>query len=618
MGAMELGDDAIASQSVWNRQDSAELEDAVAAAQNARVVIMNPPFTRRANMGEKFPKETQQALRRRVDAMEQRLVSGDPELKDLVDKNAVRPLFVALADKCARETDGVMTMINPTIALSGTSGLEERRILARRWHIHTILTSYQPRNINLSQNTNINESIIVATRRNGANPPTRIINLDHFPADNDEVADLHTWLAQCEVGAIGNGWGEVSYWPAERIEAGDWTATLWRSPELAEAAARFANDPNMQTIKAHGISPTRTDVLPSTGFERSDPSTPGSFPVLYSKGADGQTCIQSQPDSYWIPKDADDRIRQANGGTYPQADKVTRKAGHLLITFGQDNSTARLTAVAGDTKHVGRGWMPVTELSPQKAKALAVYLNSTPGRLQLMRNPGRKLEFPAYPPAAIGNIRIPDLSDAAVVSRLAACWERTRAMPVPQFRAGECAVRRIWDDAVADLVGISLYDLDLLRGLLHQEPHVRGLGYAQYADAAELPPAGDPSLIPHLTAERQVEAYALAREIWALKESAPPNALNDDAYLAATHELYERIDALLGETYGLSDDQVTDVERALRLIHATDEEEDDAIGRVLAESKNDPTNERLGAEVLYEIFREWREEDEANSDADRY
>ena len=612
-GAMNLGDDKIGSQSVWNPQDSAELEDAVAAAQNARVVIMNPPFTSRAKMGEKFPPQTQQALRRRVDAMEQRLVSGDPELQNLVDKNAVRPLFVALADKCARATDGVMTMINPTIALSGTSGLEERRILARRWHIHTILTSHQPDNINLSQNTSINESIVVATRRDGAAPPTRIINLDRFPLDEDEAADLHARLTNCETGEIGNGWGEVSYWPAERIEAGDWTATLWRSPELAEAAARFANDPNMQTIRAHGISPTRTDVMPSTGFERADPSTPGSFPVLHSKGADGQTRIQSQPESWWIPTDADERIRQANGGTYPQVDKITSKAGHLLITFGQRNSTARLTAVADDVRYVGYGWMPVTELSPQKAKALAVYLNSTPGRLQLMRNPGRTLEFPVYPPAAIGNIRIPDLSDASLASALAACWERTRVMPVPQFRAGECAVRRHWDEAVASAMGWDWLELERHRLLLHAEPHVRGLGYGQYGDAAELPGADAP--IPHLSAAQGAEARALAARIHALWAAAPPNADDDDAYHYACHDLYDELDVLLGETYGLSDDQVTDVERALRLIHATDEEEDAALIRLIEESPPED-RERLGAEALYEILDEWRAEADADANRD--
>ena len=613
-GAMHLGDDKIGSQSVWNPQDNAELEDAVTAAKDARVVIMNPPFTNRVRMGEKFTRETQRALRNRADVLEQTLIRNDAELRDFVDKNSIAPLFVALGDKCARETDGVLTLVHPTIALSGPSGLEERRILAQRWHIHTILTSHQSGNINLSQNTAINESIVVAARHNGATPPTRIINLDRFPMDDDEASDLHACLAQCEVGAIDNGWGEVSYWDAERIKAGDWTAAIWRSPELAQAAARFSDDVSLQTTADSGLSPAATGRSLRGSFERADYGLPGAFPILKSKGNDAQISIQSQPDEHWIPKKRDERVREANGGRYPEADKMLRKAAYLLITAGQDNSSGRLTAVAGDEKYVGNGWMPIVGLSPTQAKALAVFINSTPGRLQLMRNAGKKLEFPTYSVKEAANIRIPDLSDAVVVSRLAACWERTKAMPVPQFRAGECAVRRIWDESVASALGWDFFELERLRLLLHQEPHVRGLGYAQYADAAELPPAGDPSLIPHLSAEQAQAAYALAREIWALKESAPPNALNDDAYLAATHELYERIDALLGETYGLSDDQVTDVERALRLIHATDEEEDAAIGRVLAEMRDEDPSERGTLEDLRRIFREMDEKADADRD----
>ena len=608
-GAMDLGDDNIASQNIWNRQNSAELQDAVDAAQNARMVIMNPPFTSRAKMGEKFPSETKKALRNRADVLEQGLVNSDPELKEFVDRNALAPLFVALADKCARETDGVMTMIHPTIALSNPSGLDERRILARRWHIHTILTSYQPRNINLSQDTTINESIVVATRHDGAKPPTRVINLDRFPIDDDEAADLHACLAKCEVGAIANGWGEVSQWPAERIEAGDWTAALWRSPELAQAAARFANHESMQTMGSAGISPVRTTQPLNAFHERITGSIPGSFPVIDSKGTDGQRWIQSRPDEHWIPKNYDERIREANGGIHPEAEKILRKAGYLLITAGQRNDSGRLTAVAGDEKYVGNGWLPVNGLSPTQAKALAVFINSTPGRLQLMRNQGTTLEFPLYNPLGIRNIRIPDLSDAVVVSRLAACWERTKAMPVPQFRAGECAVRRIWDESVASALGWDFFELERLRLLLHQEPHVRGLGYAQYADAAELPPAGEVALIPHLTAERQVEAYALADQIHAIWASDAPDGADD--------ALYDRLeDTLLGETYGLSDDQVTDVLRALRLIHATDEEEDAALIRSIEEAPPED-RERLGAEALYEILREWRAEDEAGADADR-
>ena len=484
-GAMNLGDDKIQSQTVWPQGDDAELEDAVHAVKDARIVIMNPPFTNRNNMGEKFPKAIQQALRRRADDMEQGLVNSDQELDDFVDKNSIAPLFVALADKCAWKEGAILTLIHPTIALSNPSGLNERRILAQRYHIHTVLSCHQPGNVNLSQSTGINESVIVATRHLGPKPPTRFINLDRMPFDDAEVEELCRCLADCPQGSIADGWGEVFHWPAERIAAGDWTPAIWRSPELAEAAARFANDSAMPTIEAAGLSPMATGQQLRGSYEPAAAGPPGSFPILKSKGADSQIRIESQPDEYWIPKKRDENIRQANGGSYPEADKILEKAGYLLITAGQNSSTGRLTATAAAVKYVGNGWMPVTGLSAPQAKALAVFINATPGRLQLMRNPGKTLVFPTYSTAEAGNIRIPDIQDAGVCQILADCWEQTKDWEVPQFRDGECPVRRLWDAAVAQAMGWDNAELTRLRRLLHQEPHIRGLGYNQYGDGVE-------------------------------------------------------------------------------------------------------------------------------------
>ena len=184
---LALTDEPVASQTVWSTDDAA-LEDAVDAVKNARVVIMNPPFTNRTKMGEKFPKVIQQSLRSRADDMERVLVHNDEAPEDFVDKNALEPLFTALADKCLQDTSGVLTMINPTVALCATSALEKRRILAQQYHIHTVLTCHQPGHTNMSQNTSINESIIVAKRHDGPKQPTRFINLDRFPLDDTEFA----------------------------------------------------------------------------------------------------------------------------------------------------------------------------------------------------------------------------------------------------------------------------------------------------------------------------------------------------------------------------------------------------------------------------------------------
>ena len=58
-------------------------------------------------------------------------------------------------------------------------------------------------------------------------------------------------------------------------------------------------------------------------------------------------------------------------------------------------------------------------------------------------------------------------------------------MEVPQFRDGECEVRRLWDEAVAEALDWEPAELARLRNLLYQELHVRGLGYGQFADEVE-------------------------------------------------------------------------------------------------------------------------------------
>ena len=487
-GELDMPDDDIASQSIWPERDNAELEDAVDAVSEAKIVIMNPPFTERVRMGEKFPKETQELLRKRTDALEEVLVKADPELDNFVSRRAIRPLFVTLAERLVNQDSGILTMLNPTILFSATSGRQERRTLASRFHIHTVLTCHQPSNINLSQQTSINESIVVMRRHlDGPKPPTRFISLDRMPVDEGEVGDLHACLRECSKGQVSNGWGEVSQWPAEYMEEGNWTPAIWRSPVLAEASAQYTGPSNrlLPLSALHEVSINLTSPALITQFENSESTIPGSFPVLKSRGADGQLRIESVPDEYRVPKKKDDARLIANGGTYPESDKVLAKAGYLLVTDGQRTSTARLTATAGEYRYVGVGWMSVTGLTTAESKALAVFFNSTPGRLQLFSNASRTLEFPMFRPAAIGLVHVPDIKDAHICQVLTDCWEATKDMHVPQFRDGECEVRVLWDNAVADAMGWDPEELARLRNLLHNEPHVRGLGYNQYADEIE-------------------------------------------------------------------------------------------------------------------------------------
>ncbi len=458
------------SELVWEDMDDPKIEDAVEAVSGAQIVIMNPPFTNRNNMGQKFPKETQKRLRGGVDWVHEKLIQYDSSFGKSLDKNSIGPMFSALADLCLDDTHGVLTLILPTIALTSSSNYKRRKLLAQHYHIHTIVSSHEPKQWNMSVDTGINESLIICRRhRNGHTPPTKFIHLDRMPTDESQVNDLHCCLLECKGNVIPKGWGSVTEWPVDRIAGGDWTLAIWRSAELAEAAARFAESQQLLTLETLNLTPHDAGRQLRGSFKVASADTPGSFPILKSKGADGQKTIRSSPDEYWAPKNPKDSVS-----------KILQKSGYLLITAGQNNSTARLTATASTEKYVGNSWMPVTGLSSQEAKAAAVFLNSTPGRLQIMREPGKNLVFPGYSVASAIRIRIPDIREKHIQETLANCWEVTENMTVPQFRDGECVVRRLWDEAVADVLEWSHEDLTGLRELLHREPHVRGLGRNQY------------------------------------------------------------------------------------------------------------------------------------------
>ncbi len=483
---LDLEDELLGAEKLRMGDDDPLLENAVDAVSDVRIVIMNPPFSNRSDMGEKFPKDFQRRMRERVDRYESELIKVDPKMRGFADKNSIRPLFVALAERCLNQENGVLAMINPTTALTAPSGHRERVVLTQRFHIHTLLTSFHPQDIFLSQHTSINESMIVAKRWEGERPPTRIINLDRFPHNDQEVAALHQHLSSGTVGLLPDGWGEVSEWPAYRIAAGDWSAVIFRSPLLADAAYRFSTDDRYPTLATLGMTPADSGRLLRGSFQVSDPDTKGSFPILKSKGAEGQLRIRARPDEYWVPKEPARAEKDLSGTEeHPKTAKLLQKAGYLLLTAGQDISTARLTAVASDEKYVGNGWLPVSGLTAKQAMATAVCLNSTFGRLQLMRNAGRKLSFPTYSVKETERIRIPNIRDEAVCAPLVACWEVTADTEVPQFKAGECAVRRRWDEAVAGVLGYDANQLADLRHLLHDEPYVRNLGYGQFDEEKE-------------------------------------------------------------------------------------------------------------------------------------
>ncbi len=445
-----------------------EMDDAASAARDARIMIMNPPFTNRKKMGEKFDKETQKALRRRMDTLDGFLADADRPLAEIMDPNYLEPRFTALGDLCLNRDDGVFALVIPTTALTAISSLPKRLELARRFHVHTILTCHQARDVGLSQHSEISESIVVLRRRNGLpDPPTRVVALDRLPADETEVDQMFAGLNEGGPRTLPDGWGEVSSWPAHRIVAGDWTAAMWRSPVLADTAARITSYDSLYQLAGMGLSGHSTGRQLSNGYACSTVGAPGAFPILDSKSVDVQQSISGSADQHWVWQ---------GDGTPP----ILSKSGHLFVTLGQYMSSARLTALATAEALVGRGWMPVTGATRQQAKALAVFINSTVGRLLLMRMGGQFLHYPSYKVEAVNRLPVPDITDDGISTSLAECWEETRSETVPPNSDGYTDVRRRWDAAVCNTLGWASDDVTQMGELLSREPRVRGVAYGQW------------------------------------------------------------------------------------------------------------------------------------------
>ena len=222
----------VESQEVW--RESGNTAKAAENVAGTRLVLMNPPYSNRSNMGSKYSDRVKQALRTRTDQLYGFL--GEDDMGNFDVRNSLRPMFVALADRCLT-SDGVMAFVCPTIALTAPSGLSERLALAKHYHVHTILSSADKDNPNLSAETLIHESFVILVKKQGNSTfkDTRVIQLDRFPCDEHEAGLVHRAIKMIDgKGLLQDGMGEISFWPAEHIETGNWSATTLRSSKLLE------------------------------------------------------------------------------------------------------------------------------------------------------------------------------------------------------------------------------------------------------------------------------------------------------------------------------------------------------------------------------------------------
>lgn len=455
--------------------ESQETADASLAVQGAKLVIMNPPFSSREKMGEKFKDEQLRArLRNHVDMLDGILVSHDPGMEGMAGKNSTGPLYVAIAEHVLNEREGILAMFAPSVLLTGTEAGIERRVLAERFHIETIVTSFDPGAPNFSVDTGINESLVLCRRRQEGerNLPTRFVQLEAMPHNENAARALAVAL---RTGEGLNGRAKIGWWPAERVRSGDWSRGIWNSDGVAELGRELKSGNAQTRVALVELASEDREVFSTgrqlrgrcrraTGVEN---GLPGAFKIFKSKGESAQYRIEGIPDETWIAK---------QGNPEQTEQYFDRLGGHVLVSAGQNMESGRLCALYSNHRRVGNAWMPVSDTGTKYAKALAVWLNSTPGRIVLMGGRGRTLGYPNYSAMHAGTLPVPTKCAEFAIDGLAETYEQTKHEQIGQFRAGSCRVRVAWDKAVVEYVlGEEWKDrIDALRADLDSDPYVQG------------------------------------------------------------------------------------------------------------------------------------------------
>ena len=316
------------------------------------LVIMNPPFTANDKRGQKFTGEAKKEMQRHELQIRDGLLKRDEDAGAVINTNSVRTFFTPLADELLREDQGVIAKVLPATACIGASGEAERRFLAERFHIERVVTSHDPKRINFSENTGIHESLLICRRRGGREqtPPTEFVSLRQMPATAKEA------LAAADAIAAGHTtWGSRTFWPAERVQAGDWTPVQWYDGSLAEAVRQIEDSPGLEPLaERHAVGPAAQRIRDA--FRQCDPSATGAVPGFHTVSSQVCRTIRGQHDVWYEPKT----------GKASLAARYLPQRGHLLLPMRFRTTNGRLTALWTPTPSFGT-WVPVATENERSA-----------------------------------------------------------------------------------------------------------------------------------------------------------------------------------------------------------------------------------------------------------
>ena len=436
------------------------------------LVIMNPPFTRDSLRHDQFSRADEQAIKRR----EKEILEGQPH-RAAARLHSSGGAFTVLAEKMLTDNTGSLALILPSVVPTAPGNLELRKYLAQRFHIDTIVSSHDPARIFFSENTSIGEVLLICRRWKsaGPKPPTRVVNLARNPATPLEALDTAARIERA-----GETHGQdfhdftIQQVDSGRIGRGDWFAVNFLSPYLVEAH-RILSEAEPGAVPMVPMSDL-AEVGPAgqrirDAYTHADMPTQSGRRALWYHKTDVTQSMGAQTDVYIEPKESKRHL----------ADSYWEQRSQMLLPHRLWLPLARVAAVMLPEQTVGSIWTPCRPHDPDIAKALCLYLNSTPGLLSLLgARDNRKPSYPSFSLDTLRSLPVPNFAALGATERdLLSSWfgwlQNETLQPFPRMH--EDLVRRQIDDAVAKALGLDGEWVATMRRGLAREPSVTDAGH---------------------------------------------------------------------------------------------------------------------------------------------
>ncbi len=427
------------------------------------LVIMNPPFGSKETRSHKYSGPIVKQMREYELEIQAQLRMQDKVAGNVLNINSISTFFTPLADRLLDPKRGTLAKILPVTACTTTSGLNERKFLASRFHVVRIVTSHDPKHPNFSYKTGIHECLMICRRHNGGGPkpPTEFVSLHRMPKNAREAVEVADTIASASPG----DWGSVTSWPAERVAAGDWSPVQWADIELFKIVQNIETSEFLESLgERHEVGPGGEQLRGGT-YVPCDDKTDSAVRLFWSISSKLRRTINGSPE-------------ELRSMANKRAAKLWEKRSKLLIAAKINTVSGRLTALYSESPSLGNGWVPIKITDEDEGKALAVWLNSTPARLTMLNRRTKMLTYPNWSLPHLRGVRIPK-PDSPAWDALRKAYDQTCDTELlPMRDEVNDKARSIIDGAAAAVLGVDARTVANWRKMLAREPTISN----EYAD----------------------------------------------------------------------------------------------------------------------------------------